>query len=316
MKITFLVENTGCCGGNRTILTIAEGLYNLNHDVKIICNKYIKFLNVSFPILEIPNIKEKMKNISTDEVVIATFWTTAYTLLRIPNKYKFYLCQHYETIFDKKAKETYSFPFNLIVTSTWLHNKIKKEHKRSSVIINPGVNRKIFYPSNKKKKYIISFSSPFKWKGFEEITVPVFKILKEYNFELHTFGPLRFKDEKSFNYFNISDKELASLYSSGFVYLCSSIVESPGLPVIESMSCGTPVISTALGTDDYIKNNFNSFLVKREPNTIVKKILEVFDNTDLYNFVRKNGIETSKKYTWEKTINSFNKYLLSVIKNV
>jgi len=301
MNITFLVENTGCCGGNRTILMLANELLKLGHNVRIIANRFIPWLTVPVKIEEVPYIPAKIKTISPEEIIIATFWTTAYTAKRLKNQNIFYLCQHYETIFNEKAEDTYDFPFKFITTSNWLRNKILKLHGKDSKVIVPGVDRSIFYPRNKKRKYkLLTLSTPFPWKGLEEITIPAYNIVKEkYDVELHTFGTPIFS--QLINHGQISDVELAQLYSSSNIYICGSTYESPGLPILEAMSCGTHVISTAIGSEEYTNE-----IIPRNPMTVASRIESILKEECTVN---QANIERAKSFTWAKAGLELEKYI-------
>lgn len=98
----------------------------------------------------------------------------------------------------------------------------------------------------------------------------------------------------------ISDKELAVLYTNAQCSLMLSSYEGFGLPVLESLACGTQVICarnsslTEAGGDivDYIENMDDSI--------IAQKML-VYDNQDKTSILDKNVLESHLKiFSWEE----------------
>jgi len=317
MRVVFLTDQTGPTGGNRTIITLATGLYKKGHEVRIITNRYIKWLDTPVEIQEMKTIPEQVKSVERNEIPIATWWPTAYTAMRCKSKYKVYLCQHYETIFgDMRAKRTYDFPLYLICTSTWLANEIRSKHKkRNPYVIIPGVDPKIFYPRKvqKHRNRIIGLSAYQDFKGFLDMLIPAFhKALEERpDLELHTFGNLPYKEKRVIYHPRLTDDELAELYSSGMIYVCSSSLESSPLPVIEAMACGTPVISTSKGTDDFIENGVDGYIIERDVDILAEKMLEVISSPD-YEQLRRAALRKASERTYENTINEFERILLEI----
>lgn len=98
----------------------------------------------------------------------------------------------------------------------------------------------------------------------------------------------------------IPDMEMPLLYSSARVLLYPSLYEGFGLPILESMACGTPVITSNLGAMAEIAGEGNAFLV--DPNDVkdIKANLQILMEDDqIYEDIRGNGILHASKFSWD-----------------
>lgn len=128
-----------------------------------------------------------------------------------------------------------------------------------------------------------------------------------------TFGPslLENVSKQDVQYVgSVYGPELAKLYSSADVMVVPSWYESFPLQPLESMACGTVVITTRYGTEDYAYDNENSLVVyPRRINEMAEKI--IFGLTQRKNSLRlvKNGLETVKNFTWQKATDKLEQIL-------
>lgn len=99
----------------------------------------------------------------------------------------------------------------------------------------------------------------------------------------------------------ISNEELVSLYSMATVFTMPSLYEGFGLPVLEAMSCGCPVITSKEGSIPEIAGKACRYVDAYDIDNIAEGINEVFNNENLRQELSKKGLVQSKKFTWEKT---------------
>jgi glycosyltransferase involved in cell wall biosynthesis len=156
---------------------------------------------------------------------------------------------------------------------------------------------------------ILSQARTESFKGLQYLVEAFHQILKlRENIEVVFFG---FKDPKikaipyTFIKFPKGD-QLAKLYSSVDVYVLSSLAESFPLTPLEAMACGTPVVTTRYGTEDYCFNEVNSLVVSpKDPRALANAILRLLDNEELREKFRKEGPKTAKRFTCNKTADKF-----------
>jgi glycosyltransferase involved in cell wall biosynthesis len=67
------------------------------------------------------------------------------------------------------------------------------------------------------------------------------------------------------------------------------------------MACGTAVITTPVGTDDYALNNENSLVVpSKSPGKLAEAILKLIEDPKLASHLAESGIQTARRFNWDK----------------
>ncbi|HIY48218.1 MAG TPA: glycosyltransferase family 4 protein [Candidatus Barnesiella excrementavium] len=98
---------------------------------------------------------------------------------------------------------------------------------------------------------------------------------------------------------NVTDEELGRLYSSATAMFFPSKYEGFGLPVLESMASGTPVITC---NNSSLREVGGDAALYVEPEDIhsMAHIMEQFENSDLdISAIKKAGIEQASKFSWD-----------------
>lgn len=96
-----------------------------------------------------------------------------------------------------------------------------------------------------------------------------------------------------------SDKELASIYKGAVCLLFPSLYEGFGLPVIESMACGTPVITSNITSMPEISGDAAILVDPFDIQEIKKAMSSLTDDEKFRNALINRGIEQSNKFRWE-----------------
>lgn len=110
----------------------------------------------------------------------------------------------------------------------------------------------------------------------------------------------------------ISNPELKVLYNNAFAFLYPSLRESFGIPILEAMACGTPVITGSTTAMPEIAGPDALFANPNDANDIASKILLLEENENIYKQQVKYGLEHVKSYSWRKSAEA----LLRVYKEV
>jgi len=113
-----------------------------------------------------------------------------------------------------------------------------------------------------------------------------------------------------------SDAELARLMAMCDVFVSASWWEGFGLPPLEAMACGAPVVMTdSHGGREYAKPGENCLMVPpRDPSALAQAVLQVLRDPAISEHFRRAGPLTARQFTWEKSVDRFEEALRTVIK--
>lgn len=109
----------------------------------------------------------------------------------------------------------------------------------------------------------------------------------------------------------VPNNDLPYLYSGANVFLYTSLRESFGIPLLEAMACGTPVITSETSSMPEIGGENAIFADPTKAEDIAEKILFLENNPDAYKQQVEYGLERVKLFSWEKTALN----LLSIYQN-
>ncbi len=101
----------------------------------------------------------------------------------------------------------------------------------------------------------------------------------------------------------ISDIELAKTYNLASLFVYPSFYEGFGLPPLESMACGTPVICSSTTSLPEVGGDAVIYCDPYDIEDIKFQIELVLNDKVLQKDMIKNGLERVKQFTWEKSAN-------------
>lgn len=95
--------------------------------------------------------------------------------------------------------------------------------------------------------------------------------------------------------------DLISLYNMAVVFVMPSFYEGFGLPILEAMCCGCPVVTTGKGSLGEIAGNAAFKVDPYDIESLANGIEKVFLDKSLQKKLSKKGLENSRKFSWKKT---------------
>jgi len=217
-------------------------------------------------------------------------------------------------IWERKKKNFSKKNINVIGLSRWLEKCAKESFflKKSKVVNLPNpINPIIFKPVNKtiarelwdlpNEKKLILFGAMNATgdlrKGFKELSNALYE-LQSKDVELVIFGSSEPKQSQNFGFKThylgqlSDDVSLATLYSAVEIMVVPSLQENLSNAIMESLSCGTPVIGFNIGgNSDMIDHKINGYLAKPfDPSDLARGIEWVL-NAPNYEELCKNARE-------------------------
>lgn len=99
----------------------------------------------------------------------------------------------------------------------------------------------------------------------------------------------------------IPNKELPNLYRLAQMFLYPSLRESFGIPILEAMACGIPVITSNTSAMPEVAGEGALLIDPTQPDDIAATILNVLQNESLRNQTIAYGINRAAMFSWQKT---------------
>jgi len=99
----------------------------------------------------------------------------------------------------------------------------------------------------------------------------------------------------------VSEEELLHIYNAALLYVFPSLYEGFGLPPLESMKCGTPVVASNTSCIPEVCGEDNAiFFDPYSPEKIADKIEYLYKDADLQAELVEKGYQHANKFTWER----------------
>ncbi len=99
----------------------------------------------------------------------------------------------------------------------------------------------------------------------------------------------------------IPDEDLPSLYSGADAFIFPSLYEGFGLPPLEAMASGCPVITSNLSSMPEVCGDAAYYIDPESTESITDGIIKVLTDRDLREGLIRKGLERAKLLTWERS---------------
>lgn len=99
----------------------------------------------------------------------------------------------------------------------------------------------------------------------------------------------------------ITDEELKALYLNALGYIFPSYYEGFGLPILEAMHCGCPVLCARASSFPEIAGDAALFFDPKSASSIAKAIDTIFFDKQLRNDFIQKGYQHVKEFDWQST---------------
>ncbi|UCH37115.1 MAG: glycosyltransferase, partial [Candidatus Bathyarchaeota archaeon] len=330
-RIAFTCHDPQIIGGGNTILfRYVNWLAELGIKSTIYsCGHHPSWKRVRAKFRNFSTYSEMFSAIEEDIVVIFSMWHIEPILKTNPaGKRIYHLRQTYESLNYGKNFQSMltrkpvielleSLPLGAITTSPHLHEWYKHKLGIESFQITNGINLEVFYSHKRKNtksltKRIVSVGNPMHYlKGVDVLANSLMLISKkrpELNFKWTIASGEKGKLNSSqvlaenleFSYrTGLNQTQMRELYQNADLFVNPSLYEGFGLPALEAMACGTPVIQTDNhGLDSIVEDNHNALVVPlNNPVKMAESIERIIDDEKLTERLRTQGLETARRYS-------------------
>ena len=112
---------------------------------------------------------------------------------------------------------------------------------------------------------------------------------------------------------NVSNNELVKLYNESKLFVYPSFYEGFGLPILEAMACGVPVVTSNISSMPEVGGDAVVYCNPFSVEDIKAKIEMVLFNEKLQKEIIQKGLQRAKKFTWEQSANEHMKVFKEVL---
>lgn len=110
----------------------------------------------------------------------------------------------------------------------------------------------------------------------------------------------------------IPNTDLPYLYNDSFAFLYTSLRESFGIPMLEAMACGTPVIASNTSAIPEIIGENGLLVNPFEENDIANMLLKLEEDRVFYSNTIQYGLNRINKFSWKKSAEELMKIYASI----
>jgi glycosyltransferase involved in cell wall biosynthesis len=202
--------------------------------------------------------------------------------------------------------------------SEHVKQKVIQRFGNTNVTVTPnGVDRSIFHPDAKQSEFdrpecYILFVGTLEPRKNLNLLLRTWNEIKD-DFEETwlmivgvrgtVFRSIRVSQEMERVHFAgyVDDKTLAGLYANAQLFILPSQDEGFGLPALEAMACGTPVIIAEGGALPEVVGEAGMTFCLSNPKELTNILKECLGNARLRAELREKGLERAKMFSWQKT---------------
>jgi glycosyltransferase involved in cell wall biosynthesis len=98
----------------------------------------------------------------------------------------------------------------------------------------------------------------------------------------------------------VPDDDLAALYSDALALVLPSLSEGFGLPALEAISCGTPVLASRSGAVAEVIGTAGLTFDPHNASEIGQQICQLASEPTTLSTLRRRAVERAREYTWSK----------------
>lgn len=114
----------------------------------------------------------------------------------------------------------------------------------------------------------------------------------------------------------IVNNDLPYIYNKAFAFLYTSLRESFGIPLLEAMACGTPVITSNTSSMPEVAGEDAILINPESSDEITEMMLRLEKDKDFYEQQRQIGLERAKLFSWRKTAENLLKLYQEVYQDI
>jgi GT2 family glycosyltransferase len=331
IRIIYVLQTLGWSGGIRMAVEHANRLSNRGYAIEIWSLSSSPSVWKTEPEVKMRSFRNynQLTNALAEEeaIKVATWWETDYPvwLASVTKGIAVNFIQEYETAFypdDPDAQRvvvsSYRKEFQNMTTATYTLDEILATGLKAD-LIPCGYDDEVYksLPNVKREdNVLLGLGRRFFQKNFD-FSFRAWKQLGEKRpaFWLYGFeSDMKSLDAKIKYFTKPSNEEVNELFNKATVFVQTSRHEGFGLPTLEAMASGTPIICTDYhGNRDFCFNNKNCLIVDHDNDEqLTAAYQKLFNDPKLRERLGKEAKKTAEAYTWDAVVDQLETFYKKV----
>lgn len=272
------------------------------------------------------NQRLRHREVPDADVILSTWWTTTEWAMRLPQSKgrHVHFIQDYE-LFDPRVRSrveaVYAGDHDRLVVASWLQHVLRERHGKSSIVVANGVDsaRVSFALRSKGKIGRVGFL--YSGHPRKNVQLAILALeqarAKDPSLQAISFGtkprPKNMPDWIDYEQ-RPSQGRIPQIYALCDLWLFPSLSEGFGLPLLEAMASGTPVLATRAGAAPDLINGANGWLVEPDSQVMASSILTFLAQPeDQWQAASQAARHTAEVHDLANAAQAFENTLLSLI---
>lgn len=105
----------------------------------------------------------------------------------------------------------------------------------------------------------------------------------------------------------VPGEDLPALYNGAFAFLYPSLLEGFGIPVLEAMACGVPVITSNCSSLPEVAGQGGLLVNPRDSQKIAATIVQLENDDNLRRNQIEYGLKRVQKFSWQQATEAYKK---------
>ncbi|MGC8917627.1 MAG: glycosyltransferase [Thermoanaerobaculum sp.] len=307
-RVVFLLEGTGVYGGVKVVFQQAELLEKQGFQVTVAGKEPApNWFPVRVPYRYVPSFDPVF--LPEADLTVATFWTTLEPALRLPWGKKVHYCQGFEGNYVEAGPHldeimaTYRLPMPAWVVSPHLGELVTHRFGRPTFLLTPPLDP-LFAPSPWKRRprnpprILVTGPFHFRWKGVK-VALEAIRILRKegFNCELWRVSPSPLSEDEARYlvadrfFHGLPSAKVARIVRQCDVLLATSLEEGFGLPVLESLASGVPVIASDIPAFRFVGGDAVRYVTPGDAKETARSVLDLFRSAPSWDAYRRAGLQ-------------------------
>ncbi|MFA5076069.1 MAG: glycosyltransferase family 1 protein [Patescibacteria group bacterium] len=183
-------------------------------------------------------------------------------------------------------------------------------------LVDSSIDKSVLLRYNITKPFLLYVGNAYPHKNLENLVLAFKQISQEVDYQLVFAGQKDYFSQRLADFTQqqgltdqqvlfldyVADADLATLYQTAALYVFPSLYEGFGLPLLEAMSWGLPVVGSKVPCLEEIGGLAYEKFYPQSVNDIADKIVALLNNPTRQSELRELGLERIKKFDWPESI--------------